>query len=49
MYILPVQIHICKLQHEKKNKKIKVGCKRDSMEGPLVNIYIYIYIEVLKF
>ena len=49
MYILPIQIHICKLQHEKKNKKIKVGCKRDSMEGPLVNIYIYIYIEVLKF
>ena len=35
-----------------KNKKTKtkknknVGCKRDSMERPLVNIYIYKYIYI---
>ena len=30
-----IEIHMRKLQHEKK----KVGCKKDSMERPLVNIY----------
>ena len=43
MYILPIQIYMHKLQLQKK-QKTKSGCKRDSMERPLVNIYIYIYI-----
>ena len=40
MYIFPIQIHMRKLQLEKNIKQNKnVGCKRDSMERPLVNIY----------
>ena len=46
MYIIPIQIYMHKLRLEKK-QKTKSGCKRDFMERPLVNIYIYIY--VLKF
>ena len=39
-----IQLHLCKLKLEKKkkNKKKKnknLGCKKDSMEKPLVNIY----------
>ena len=43
MYIILIQIHMCKFQLKKKKKKKNVGCKRNSMEIPLVNIYIYIY------
>ena len=41
MYIFPIQIHMRKLQLKKKNIKQNknVGCKRDFMERPLVNIY----------
>ena len=42
-----IQKHMCKLQLEKKKTKKQnknVGCKKDSMESPLVNIY-----KVLKF
>ena len=43
MYIILIQIHIRKLQLKKIIIKYKknVGCKRDSMERPLVNIYKY--------
>ena len=37
-----IKIHMCKLQVEKKKTKQKnknVGCKKDSMKKPLVNIY----------
>ena len=33
-----IEIHMHKLQLHKKKKK-KVGCNKDSMERPLVNIY----------
>ena len=40
MYILPIQIHMLKLQlQNKKKKKKNVECNRDSLERPLVNIY----------
>ena len=38
-----IQLHLCKLKLEKKkknkNKNKNLGCKKDSMEKPLVNIY----------
>ena len=37
MYILPTQIHVYVTTWKKKKKNM--GCKRDSMERPLVNIY----------
>ena len=46
MYIILIQIHMCKFQLKKKKKK-NLGCKRNSMDIPLANIYIYIYIEIL--
>ena len=36
-----IQIHMCKLQLEKKKKK-NVGCKKDFMERPLVNMYKFL-------
>ena len=36
MYILPTQIHVYVTTWKKKKN---MGCKRDSMERPLVNIY----------
>ena len=44
MYILPIQIHMHKLQLEGKKN---VGCKRDSIERQLMNIYIYISFKIL--
>ena len=41
-----IQIHMCKLQLEKKKQNKIVECKKDSMERPLENIYIYIYIYI---
>ena len=46
MYILPIQIHMPKLQLGKEKNK-NMGCKRNSMER--LNIYIYIYIFIYKF
>ena len=36
-----IQLHLCKLKLEKnkKNKNKTLGCKKDSMEKSLVNIY----------
>ena len=34
-----IQIHMCKLQLEKKKQNKIVECKKDSMERPLDNIY----------
>ena len=44
MYIILIQIHMRKLQLKKIIKKVQkknVGCKRDYMERPLVDIYKY--------
>ena len=56
MYIILIQIHMHKLQLEKwktknktKTKNKNVGCKRDSMERPLVNIYISSKILIIDF
>ena len=39
VYILPIQIHMRNFQLKKKNKNKNMGCNRDSMKRPLVNIY----------
>ena len=39
-----IQIHMCKLQLEKKKQNKIVECKKDSMERPLENIYKFYFI-----